>query len=434
MIQQRKHTYGLGIARLEQRWEYLGALDFPTRGVRESFEDYRRSLAAEVRVLGDCVTRFRKLVEPVEWDDVDSLRTRQAWIAVQQLGNEMIDRSIQIRQLSPPLVLLAAHRQLARVSALAARAIVLALSCLIANSVEAARDRMKGAERTLDDAGCMINRFNTLIRVMTDLVRDARSITAAGGKLSGVDHLAFPELEALRLHDPVMLTPLRRLRLSALLLEDPTRRRRRFDAALRLLEQANASGGSWLGTGEFFSTYTMHSWRQLRAQHERIDKQLRISHGQHQMDEVMDAMTKISEGPFRRYGGLLCVAVSVVTGTVNVFDENAVFQFRKLSTVHSALLLAAPSLTEDIDRLIRNAEAHYDYEVTEATVRIRHFPPNATSPVDAKVDEFSHDDVLEQVLNLIESAQAMAMAVLVHAWRLDVSPLRERFRRDWLAG
>jgi hypothetical protein len=94
--------------------------------------------------------------------------------------------------------------------------------------------------------------------------------------------------------------------------------------------------------------------------------------------------------------------------------------------------VAAPALTRDVDPLLRNAEAHYDYEVSSELVRIRHLPPNATSASDALIEELSHDDVIEQVINLLEATQAMLLALLIYVWTDADHRLRESFRWTWL--
>jgi hypothetical protein len=244
---------------------------------------------------------------------------------------------------------------------------------------------------------------------------------------------AFPEVEEIATADSGFLKPLSPLTFAAIVLQDPSRRRLRFEQTDTVLSNAAARDECWIDDGHVFTETLVRAWYQLCAQTERITDALAPERDPYMMDAVLDVVSKLSEGPFRRLGGLVLIADEVASGTASKLTEDSLFRVRKLSTVHRELSRLAPALVSDIDRTIRNAEAHYDYEITPTTVQIRHLPPNARSVLDAQVDEFYHDDVIEQTLNLFEAVQSMNLALLRMMWGHARVSVREGFRAHWLS-
>lgn len=148
-------------------------------------------------------------------------------------------------------------------------------------------------------------------------------------------------------------------------------------------------------------------------------------------DDVLDIASKLAEGPYRIYGGLLLAVDRVATGHDVALTDESVTNRARYTTVLKELPEIDPLLTDGIEGLIRHAEAHYDYVSRDGGIEIRHLPPKKGLP--EEVDFLLFDDLLTSVLNLHEASVAMSLGVALWVWEAGNVRLREHFRYDWLA-
>ena len=433
-VASRIVAYGLGIERLRERISQMSLLSFNCRGARPDAGLHLKWFSSEIYgPLPRYFSRLDHLFRVSSWDDPDVLETRRAWSEVQALCNDAIDRVVRGMAIVPPVLLLTTHRRTVEWAAHAASVIVEMVSSLVAPSPDEALERFANAQATLDSVGD----FATETMRLLDYVKPAlfRQVPLVDliKRPSPDFPQSLPELDPVLSSDPAMLVPVKPFRLLACWGQDGKRRRTRFGDALAVLHFANAHDPDWIGDMATLAELVVGSWHQLVAQHRRICTELDSEGSASRVDEMLDVLSKLAEGPFRRCGSILVIAGKVASGQALRLTEESLFQARRLSTVHDNLNVIAPSITKDVDRLLRNAEAHYDYEVKTDTVSIRHLPPHASSPRDARVHELFHDDIIEQVLNLFEATEATILAVVMFIWSSVREPHREGFRRAWLA-
>jgi DNA-directed RNA polymerase subunit M/transcription elongation factor TFIIS len=431
-ITARVSAYATGVHRLQERVTGVVNPSFRTRGSRISPSDYLGWVSRNViRPSADHLRKLDGLLGQTDWDDIDSPVTRQAWMDVQALCNESIDIVITASALVPPVFFLAYHRRIVRAVAVAANTNVGAISCLIAPTPEAAITLLRAHEESLSRVSGFAKALSLLLDCLLPILRGGSFDDSSDSPMPTLVD-AFPELRVILRSDPAMVEPFSRQRLLAYLLHDPDRRSERVDQSLAVLRSAYARQPGWIREPATFTDVVVGSWRQLCAQHKRVEMDLSTEHAAVVMDGVLDVASKVAEGPYRRCGSILVLAARVAGGKNCALDGDSLFQVRRLSLVHRELGVAAPALTRDVDPLLRNAEAHYDYEVSSELVRIRHLPPNATSTSDALIEELSHDDVIEQVINLLEATQAILLALLIYVWTDADHKLRESLRWAWL--
>jgi hypothetical protein len=212
---------------------------------------------------------------------------------------------------------------------------------------------------------------------------------------------------------------------------DVERRVRRVEAVTSVLNRATAVDDRWVDSFDPFLNSCGAAWRKLVVQHERLARAFGGDRGRAGwVDDVMDIGSKLAEGPFRVYGGLVVLADKVATGDESAATEESIMRNRRFSVVVKHLGMLDPVFVAGVEGLVRNAEAHYDYEVTAGGVEIRHLPPRqGSAPL---TDFLTFDDLLVSVLNLHEVSLAMAAGIVGWVWRTGTVGARELFRRDWL--
>jgi hypothetical protein len=432
-VAARVSAYAKGVRRLQERAASVVNPSFRTRGSRTSPGNYLGWISRELlQPSADHLRQLDGYLGQTDWDDIDSPVTRRAWMEVQALCNESIDMVIRASALVPPVLFLAYHRRIVRAVAVGANTNVGAVSCLIASTPETAIALLRAHEESLSRISGFANAVLLLFDCLRPVLLHGGSLDDSPESQTPALSEAFPELRAIMQSDPAMVVPFSHQRLLAYLLHDPDRRSERVDQSLAVLRGAQATQSGWIREPATLGDVVVSSWRQLCTQHKRIEADLSAERAAAVMDDVLDVASKVAEGPYRRCGSILVLAARVAGGQNCVLDDDWLFRIRRLSLVHRELGVVAPALTRDVDPLLRNAEAHYDYEVTSESVRIRHLPPNAASPSDALIEELSYDDVIEQAINLLEATQAMFLALLIHVWTDADYGLREPFRWAWL--
>ncbi|MCO1613605.1 MULTISPECIES: hypothetical protein [Micromonospora] len=433
-MSERKSAYGPEITLLQERVQSLLNMEFASKGRRAEVGEYSRWLHREVfEPFSEYTQRLNHIFDKTNWNDVENARTVAGWTGVQEICHDAIDRAIKGHLVVPPILLLAIHRQSIRAVTRAARALAEFVGCFVAPDPGAAIARAKEFESYMLAAGILLSDVAELIGNLTPVAARRIPLASVSGVALGSVIEVFPELSSVARADPAMLRPVEKLQLMARVGQDRHRREERFSEAANILESASISNPNWIEDGALFVDSFSAAWSQLNSQSARILGEFEGANSLVRVDGVLDALSKIAEGPFRRLGSLLVVAGKVAAGTAPSLNSETLFQNRRLSGVHRDLTGSAPTITSSVDRTLRNAEAHYDYEVLADTVKIRHLPPHARSPADAIVEELFHDDILEQALDILEATCAMSFALMAFVWRYPNVATRERFRATWLS-
>lgn len=433
-IDNRILAYGPGIKRLEERAQYLAVPRFSTRGARMPLPTYLRWLSAELyRPFSGYAARLDGLMNATQWDDPKDPLTLASWPQVQATCHDSLDRIERASSAVPPTLLLAFHRQTVRALARAAQAFITMVSVLTAPDVDAAVSRAAAFEEATGIVGDQVVKHSEAVQALSPFLVGVVRLSSLNYNSLPESSELFPELNGWSKQDPAMLVPLEGVRILASFGQDEHRRMIRHQEALRLLAAASGNGSSWISDKAAFLATAQRGWSQLVAQCRRIVNELDHADPVLRMHGMLDSFSKLAEGPFRGYGAALVVANKVAQGRSQRLDQEELFKVRGLNAVYKELSTCLPAVTIGLDRALRNAEAHYDYEVFGQTVRINHLPPGAGSPAEAVTDELLHDDVVDQTLDLFEATLAMALALAVFAWDCRDIELREMFRSQWLS-
>lgn len=422
-VQQRMDAFGTDLIRLQERLEFAHDEPISSRGDRRTQEEYKTWLVETL--LPEALWRADRLVPLMSHGDFnqpESPDTKAAWTGLLELANEVIDTSLAVKRRPGPAEFLGSHHGLVTGLLIFASGVVGYLTTLTAPTPSVAQQRAHEAQTMLDESGSSLARAAGLTHDDDDTPESPSGRTMVS---------IFPELAGLAELDPVMLRPLLPMARLSRRSHDAERRGRRVDAVTSVLDRAAAVDGRWLDPFDSFLNSCGAAWRKLVAQHERLTRAFdddRTRTGW--VDDVMDVGSKLAEGPFRIYGGLIVLAGKIVTGDETAATEESVMRYRRLSAVVKGLGMLDPVFVAGVEGLVRNAEAHYDYEVLSNGVEIRHLPPRQNSA--PLIDFLTFDDLLVSVLNLHEVSLAMAAGTLGWVWRAGTVGAREAFRRDWL--
>ncbi|MGY5311602.1 hypothetical protein [Nocardia gipuzkoensis] len=262
---------------------------------------------------------------------------------------------------------------------------------MTAPTAEVARERMHDGQDMLDDACEVIIKAANL---MTPLDIDAITATSGSSLVS-----VFPELADVAKRDPVMLRPLIPLVAVARGMHDQQRRARRAAAVQHAFDAAADAYPQWIDDFDFLLSTCSVAWRRLIVQHQRLAQLLdaddRLRPGW--VDDLLDVGAKIVEGPYRAYGNVVLDALKVARGAITVLDTTTAGTAGS-GKVRTDLAVECPELAENIRPIIRNASAHYDYEVQGEVLQIRHLH-GGRPPI---VETHTFDDLLTAVSNLSE--------------------------------
>jgi RNA polymerase subunit RPABC4/transcription elongation factor Spt4 len=424
-VEKRVQFFGPGLVRLQERLEFAHGEPIATRGSRMAESEYVTWLRSSF--LYKCLGWGDTLIENMSrgnFNEPDLAETQAAWTDLQGFTNEVIDYALWLKRHPGPVQLTATHRTLIRVVLLFASATVGFLTGLTAPTVSVARRRGDEAQEQLDHAGSLITQACDL-----SIDSDNHDSDLPTGSAASV---VFPELTRLAVSDPVLLRPLIPFCSLSRRGHDPFRRAARVETVQATLQRATQAAPSWAEPTDILLSRCASGWRKLVAQHVRL---VRILDDDREragwVDDIFDIATKVAEGPYRLYGGIVLVASKVADGTESNMNASASDRHRNFPVVLRGLAQVTPLLTEGVDALVRHAEAHYDYTVEGGRISLHPLPPgHGASP---RTDEFHFDDLLAAVLNLFELGLAMAIGVLKWMWDNGSIAMKERHRQDWLA-
>ncbi|MFD4353582.1 hypothetical protein ACFWPX_13555 [Nocardia sp. NPDC058518] len=417
----RAQHYATDLVWLQERLEFVQNLAFTDSGDRMAVDEFRQGLVTAIEATLGWADRLPLHMGEGDFDDPADSDTAVAWSNLLALANEMLDLTVDLKSSPAHPTLLSTHRALTAGVSLFGAAAVGFFTTLTAPTAEVARQRMHDGQDMLDAACEVIIKAASL---MTPLDTDAITATS-GSSLASV----FPELADVAKRDPVMLRPLIPLVAVSRGMHDQQRRARRAAAVQTAFDAAAAAHPQWIDDFDFLLSTCSAAWRKLIVQHQRLTQLLdtddRLRPGW--VDDLLDVGAKMVEGPYRAYGNAVLDALKVARSTITVLDTTTAGR-APFGKVSKDLAVECPELAENIRPIIRNASAHYDYEVQGEVVQIRHIY-GGKPPI---VETHTFDDLLATVSNLSEHTIAMAIGVTGWVWSHSPVPDRERFRRDWL--
>jgi hypothetical protein len=130
------------------------------------------------------------------------------------------------------------------------------------------------------------------------------------------------------------------------------------------------------------------------------------------LNAALDVYSKLIEGPIRHFGCVAMIAARVANQKRARFNQQAV------DASSPARLLdyfgnSDPTVWESANTLMRNAEAHYSFELTEEGVVFRDRDPHTGT---SREETLSDDDFIEALSALTETLAAFEIALLPYLW------------------
>lgn len=442
--ERRKSAFGGEFSNAKERFEHIRTEKFSERGLRMPPDDHQEWLHQEV------LTPLLRISESInaamlrgDWSKPQDSHTQAAWTGLLAITNQVATLCQKIKSTPPPILFIAHHRSYFTTGLMFYESILGFISTLFSKNPTEARAAAAEAQATLDRAADAIGDSGRILEELPQVAELARinsfgthGVNVVGDISLELTSAAFPELSDIYRVDPDMLRPLARLGILAGAMQDPTRRSERIEACLSALQAADSHNPNWIDDVQLLVREASTPWGKLTEQCERLGHELSAdrSASKFAMHSVLDIFTKVSEGVMRKYGSIYAIAERVPSSKSQTFDSDTLFKYRSAGVTRDALERISPAILRDVDEVIRNAEAHYDYNVDDGVVTIRHLPPKAQSQSDALVGTLGYDDTIEQVLIVMETVIAMAIALLLWASKNRNVAVREEFRKAWIFG
>jgi len=328
----------------------------------------------------------------------------------------------------PPPILLSIHRGTARAAGSLVQSIALFTQVIVASHFESAKSLGGQAQASIDDAASVAVALDRQLEIVksvsaepgwfawdesfdpgratTELllkrpgnVADAASLVRS--TFSGVRQIA-------ELPDPVAFT-LAPTALAAALW-DPVRLERRINSVLRVLTDATSRNPNWIGDPSPFISALLRGHSQLSEQIGILGFLARSSAPRKTL--LMGAVgvyQKFTEGPLRRLGAIIRQAEQVSAGRQDHLDAEALEEDH-LGKVIESLQQVSSVVVPDVPFLVRNADAHYEFEVIDGAISVTEPKRNGKKRADLLTD----DDFFELLFNLNELVVAFEAALLAY--------------------
>ncbi len=418
-------------------------LRFTTRGPRRAVDEYREWLQSQF--FGDCIGHFnraKELLNITDWPAADAdgdASLEGLTVAISGLA----DFVTEAQQTPPPVMLLATHRASARAAAAIVQSLSLFCDVIVAPHLEAAVSVRNRAQDQLDGATAQshaISRHIELLeriaaqpgwfawadafdpgRATAELVAYQPSSIGDVATLVRTTFANVPEVVALPDELAFGLGP------AALtsILWDSLRLERRIRAVLRILAKASAINPAWMSDPAPVAESLLQGHRQLSEQVGALGFLVRSGASRKAM--LMGAIAvyeRFAEGPLRKFGSVVRQAAEVGEGRQSTLDPHALAE-DGLGSIIESLERAAPILTRDFSFMIRNAAAHYQFEVTETSITLTEPERKGKK----RSEELGDDDFLEGLFDLNELLIAFETAAVAYAASGAAPTLKDELTR-----
>lgn len=346
------------------------------------------------------------------------------------------------RSAPPPPILLALHRGTTRAAGLIVNSLALFVEVIVASNFRQATELRERAQTALDEAGATgtaLARQLAIVKSISSqpgwfawdetfdpgravselMLKKASSVTEVASLVrsvfGGIDEISdLPDAFAFSLAPAALASAL----------WDPVRLERRVRAVLRVLRQASTLNSAWVGDPGVFAAAFLHGHRQLNDQIGILGFLARSAAPRKTMlSGAIGVYQKFSEGPLRRFGGLVRQATEVAGGRQDAVDPAALAD-EKLGKIVEALENVAPFLVSEVSLLIRNADAHYEFDILESGIDIAE--PKRKSK--KRHEHLTDDDFFELLFDLNELLIALEVALVVYISRGSTGVLDELTR------
>jgi hypothetical protein len=404
-------------------------LHFSSRGSRQGATDHLEWLRR--RFFDECMEGF---------DEGKSLLKRTDWPAVDASGDAALDRLTTLvedlarfvkdaESTPPPVLLLATHRGVARAAAALAQSVARFCEVIVAAHFGTATSIRDQAQTDLDEATAQAQAILSHLRLLdrvkaqpgwfawadtfdpgratAELVSHQSSTIADAAAIVRTTFSTIPAIAGLPDALAFALAP------AALtsVLWDPLRLQRRIQAILRIFAKASSANQNWIVDSVPVASALLTGHRQLNEQVGLLGFLARSGGSRKTMlMESISVYQRFAEGPLRKFGSVVRQAYEVGVGRQQTIDATALTEDR-LRTIVESLQEAAPELVQQFSFLIRNASAHYGFEVTDAGVTV-------TEPMrkgKKRSDNLTDDDFMEMLFDLNELLVALEAATVAFA-------------------
>jgi predicted RNA-binding Zn-ribbon protein involved in translation (DUF1610 family) len=416
------------IARVARAADRYG-LHFSTRGLRRSPTEYIAWL--QEAFFGEAMDGFQRakvLLRDTEWPLVD-LSGDTSLDELHVLLTGIAGFVSEAELTPPPVVLLATHRGSARAAGLLTRSISLFSQVVIAPHLETATAIRAQAQAALDEGAAVAEAISAHLGLLKrvsdepgwfawDDAFDTGRATAevVSHRPSSVKEVvdrvrstfaAIPEIVALPDHVAFVLAPA----VLTSVLWDSLRLERRIKAALAIFHGVFSVNPNWMVRPGLVAQDVAIGHQQLSDQVGQLGFFARSGASRKAMLlGSIGVYERFGEGPLRKFGALVRQAIEVGSGRQQVLDVSAMKE-DKLGPIVESLRNAAPVLVQEVSLLLRNASAHYGFEVTDAGIVLTAPPRRGKTPK----DELSDDDFMEMLFDLNELLVALEVAILASA-------------------
>ena len=436
-VDARAEAYGEGLRLAAETLRNADRRDFSSRGpTRVEHGRYQSDVTEPlIRHFQEWIDEVSRIMGSADWDKPSEPETFTAWQSATSLIDSIAAYAIDLKRLRPPATLLSFHRASTRTVIRFGQACLGFFETLTKESRTVALAHMAHNQRALDRAGSSISLATSLLGAVYPWTTGESLSLAEASARSEVPlrREVFPELRVLARADPEAAAPFWQLTVMSAAVHDTDRRLRRV-AASRSLIQGGLSGNlEWTGHSVVLFREIMRAWKQLLAQSSRLSQAVQVVQtvvrAEQAIEDALDVSMKLLEGPLKRLGAILCVAHKAKLDMTLTLDEESYESACHLSDVLDYLDANAPVLTQGLNKLIRNASAHYDTEVSEEWVQISHVARPGAARQSTRL---SYDDVIEHSANALELATAISVALVDWILESQMPLASSDFHQMWL--
>lgn len=431
LVEGRRVQFGQRIKaarEMRDKWSTKN-ITFARRGARPELHDYFKMLSwiafTRSLQLGD---EAQRLFDSVEWKASD-----EASEALDRLIDVCVDLFFSAACLAgtpPPPAFVSVHRQAARVLCEYAAAFVSFIEALLAPSVDEVKEAQTTGQEALDTAHAHLRRFSEYLELTEraleltpgwwgvedeyDVGRAVwEGVGAATTSLEDAasyvrERLPLPRVQSLQDQYAAQLMPP-----VALVFHDPLRLVAKAEAAESVLDKASHRGASWATDAALLVNEVWLGHKKFVEQLIQMafllqsDAPRRIL-----INGLADAYSKLLEGAFRHFGTIIMTASRFAAGKQTALDQTVVDRSSP-AAVAKYFQDVGLEIWEGSSSLLRNAEAHYSYEITDTGIVFRDFDVRRQI---RREDALLDDDFVEELASLTETLASFEIALLPYVW------------------
>lgn len=447
-VKKRIEAFGgrvQAMADIEKQWS--GAtLEFARRGPRPDLQEHFHLLSAlTIDKVLDLMPEIARLIGATEWEGGDPAADR-ALDELIAICTDVFFTVAAIAKTAPPVTLIAIHRQGARQLARFGDAVAAYIRATAAPTPEDARGLAEEAQHALDEADEFTSQFGEFV------VMEERSLSLAPGWWTAGDEYdlgravwegvgaaaATVEDGAARVRKALREVPgldqlddsqaFQLLPAVSLVFYDPVRLVDKARQARQLLDAATRVDQGWIADESLIVNQVWEAHRKF------TDQVVQLGfHLQHDaprsilLRAATDMYSKLMEGPFRHFGTIIYSASRIAAGKPVRYDRQTV-ETTPYSTVLNHFVQTSPDLAEGALTLLRNAEAHYSFEIAADGIEFRDTHHSAKG-TQTRRDFLGDDDFIEELSAAVENLAAFEIALLPFLWAHVSSTVQAELQR-----